>query len=44
MIHRDLVVLTITSYTAVGSGFDPQGVPTEKSKNLLKSQGSVGLL
>ena len=30
MIHRDLELLTITSYTAVGSGFDPQGVPAEK--------------
>ena len=24
-----------TSYTAVGSGFDPQGVPAEKPRNLL---------
>ena len=47
MIHRDLELLTITSYTAVGSGFDPQGVPAEKPRNLLThppSQSSVGLL
>ena len=35
MIHRDLELLTSTSYTAVGSGFDPQGVPAEKPRNLL---------
>ena len=34
-IHRDLELLTSTSYTAVGSGFDPQGVPAEKPRNLL---------
>ena len=47
MIHRDLELLTSTSYTAVGSGFDPQGVPAEKPRNLLThspSQRSVGLL
>ena len=33
-IHRDLELLTSTSYT-VGSGFDPQGVPAEKPRNLL---------
>ena len=46
-IHRDLELLTSTSYTAVGSGFDPQGVPAEKLRNLLThppSQSSVGLL
>ena len=46
-IHRDLELLTSTSYTAVGSGFDPQGVPAEKPRNLLtqpSSQSSVGLL
>ena len=31
-IHRDLELLTSTSYT---SGFDPQGVPAEKPWNLL---------
>ena len=44
-IHRDLELLTSTS--AVWSGFDPQGVPAEKSRNLLThpvSQSSVGLL
>ena len=35
MIHRDLELLTSTSYTAVGSGFDLQGVPAEKPRNLL---------
>ena len=47
MIHKDLELQTITSYTAVGSGFDPQGVPAEKPRNLLThppSQSSVGLL
>ena len=34
-IHRDLELLTSTSYTAVGSGFDPQAVPAEKPRNLL---------
>ena len=34
-IHRDLELLTSTSYTAVGSGFDPQCVPAEKPRNLL---------
>ena len=34
-IHRDLELLTSTSYTAVGSGFGPQGVPAEKPRNLL---------
>ena len=34
-IHRNLELLTSTSYTAVGSGFDPQGVPAEKPRNLL---------
>ena len=34
-IHRDLELLTSTSSTAVGSGFDPQGVPAEKPRNLL---------
>ena len=46
-IHRDPELLTSTSYTAVGSGFDPQGVPAEKPRNLLThppSQSSVGLL
>ena len=32
-IHRDLELLTSTSYTAVGSGFDLQGVPAEKPRN-----------
>ena len=31
-IHRDLELLISTSYT---SGFDPQGVPAEKPRNLL---------
>ena len=47
MIHRALELQTITSYTAVGSGFDLQGVPAEKPRNLLThppSQSSVGLL
>ena len=43
MIHRDLELLTSTSYTAVGSGFDPQGVPAEKPTHP-PSQSSVGLL
>ena len=34
-IHRDLELLTSTSYTAVGSGLDPQGVPAEMPRNLL---------
>ena len=34
MIHRDLELLISTSYTAVGSGFDPQVVPAEKPLNL----------
>ena len=34
-IHRDLELLTSTSYTAVGFGFGPQGVPAEKPRNLL---------
>ena len=29
MIHIDLELLTSTSYTAVGSGFDCRGVPAE---------------
>ena len=41
--------LTSTSYTAVGSGFDLQGVPAEKPRNLLthppsESVGLLGLL
>ena len=47
MIHSDLELLTSTSYTAVGSGLDPQGVPSEKPRNLLThppSLSSVGLL
>ena len=47
MVHRDLELLTITSYTAVGSGVDPQGVPAEKPRNVLihpLSQSSVCLL
>ena len=32
-IHRDLELVTSTSYTAVGSGFDPQSVPAEKLRN-----------
>ena len=32
-IHRDLELLTSTSYTAVGSGFDLPGVPAEKPRN-----------
>ena len=47
MIYRDLELLTITSYTAVGSGFDPQGISAEKPRNLLThppSQSSVSLL
>ena len=47
MIHRDLELLTSTSYTAVESGFDPQSVPAEKPRNLLThppSQSSVSLL
>ena len=48
MIHRDLELLTITSYT-IESGFDPQGVPAEKPRNLhthplLQSVGLLGLL
>ena len=46
MIHRDLELQTITSYT-IESGFDPQGVPAEKPRNLLTlppSQSDVGLL
>ena len=46
-IHRDLELLTSTSYTAVGSRFDPQDFPAEKPRNLLThppSQSSVGLL
>ena len=48
-IHRDLELLTSTSYTAVGSGFDPQCVPAEKPRNLLtptitESVGLLGLL
>ena len=39
-IHRDLELLISTSYT---SGFDPQGVPPEKPRNLLTTE-SVGLL
>ena len=42
-----MYLFTSTSYTAVGSGFDPEGVPTEKPRNLLShppSQSSVGLL
>ena len=31
-IHRDLELVISTSYT---SGFDPQGVPAEKPRNLL---------
>ena len=34
-IHRDLELLTSTSYTDVGSGFDLQGVSAEKPRNLL---------
>ena len=47
MIHRDLELLTSTSYTAVKSRCDPQGVPAEKPRNLLThppSQSSVSLL
>ena len=47
MHHGDLELLTSTSYTALVSGFDPQGVPAEKPRNLLihpPSQSSVGLL
>ena len=33
MIHRDLELLTITFYTAVVSGFDPQGVTAEKPRH-----------
>ena len=40
-IHRDLEVLTRTSYTAVLSGFVPQGVPAEKPRNLLTHPGTV---
>ena len=46
-IHRDLELLTSTSYIAVGSGFDPQGVPAEKPRNLFThppSHSSVDLL
>ena len=46
-IHRDLELLTSASYTAVGYGFDTQGVPDEKLRNLLThpaSQSSLGLL
>ena len=43
-IHRDLELLTSTSYTAVGSGFDLQGVPAEKPRNLLTHLGLLGLL
>ena len=42
-IHRDLELLTSTSYTAVGSGFDPQGVPAEKPRNLLTHPPSQGV-
>ena len=41
-IHRDLELLTSTSYTGVGSGFDPQGVPAEKLRNLLTHPPSRG--
>ena len=48
-IHRDLELLTSTSYTAVGSGFGLQDVPAEKPRNLLthppsESVGLLGLL
>ena len=44
--HRDLELLTSTSYIAVRSGFDPQGVAAEKPRNLLTHppSQSVGLL
>ena len=47
MTHRDLELLTITSYTTVGCGFDLQGISAEKPRNLLThppSQSSVSLL
>ena len=46
-IHRDLELLTSTSYTTVESEFDPQCVPAEKPRKRLThppSQSSVGLL
>ena len=46
-IYRDLELLTSPSHTAVGSEFDPQGVPAEKPRNLLThppSQSSVSFL
>ena len=43
-IHRDLELLISTSYNT--SGFDPQGVPAEKPRNLpiTESVGLLGLL
>ena len=46
-MHKDLELLTSTSYTSVGSEFDPESVPAEKPRNLLThppSQSSVGVL
>ena len=46
-MHKDLELLTTTSYTAVGSEFDPESVPAENPRNLLThppSQSSVGVL
>ena len=47
--HKATIIsgyLTSTYYTAVGSGFDPQGVPAEKPRTLLNHPPShiVGLL
>ena len=46
MIHRDLESLTSTSYTALGSGFDPKGVPAGKVQESAHPppQSSVGLV
>ena len=42
---RDMELLIITSYIAVESGFDPEGVPVEKPKYLLTlPPGLLGLL
>ena len=46
MIHKDSGLLTITCYTAIGSGFVTQGIPAEKPRNLLThppSQSNVSL-